>query len=75
MKGLENINLPKQESPELSSKEKYSQLIREFLVNHPNTAFEERNSLTSVVEPEVDLYASRYFLIILAAIPLHLTPS
>ena len=58
---MEEFEHPKQENLELSSKEKYARSIREFLVNHPNTAFEERNSLTSVVEPEVDLYASRYF--------------
>ncbi|MBX4204864.1 MAG: hypothetical protein KW788_01585 [Candidatus Doudnabacteria bacterium] len=50
---------PKIEHPE--SNEKPSRLIREFLDTHPNATFEEMNSLTSLVEPEVDLYASRKF--------------
>lgn len=46
---------------QLESKEKPSRLIREFLDTHPNASFEERNSLTSLVEPEVDFYAPRHF--------------
>ncbi len=50
---------PDIEQPE--SKEKPSRLIRKFLDMHPNASFEERNSLTSLVEPEMDFYAPRHF--------------
>jgi hypothetical protein len=62
MEQSENTNLSKPESPDINSREKYSQLIREFLVSHSNTPFEENNSLENMVESETRAYETRYFI-------------